>query len=208
MLTAWPVTARFRLPRAWTFSGHRRDARAAARTSGTSGPGTAPAPPHATGACSAAARSAFVDAPQPGHAALRADRRPGARSRLRQPRLPARRDGQIRRRYNGKRWIACRLAFRGWLRRPLLQPGRFTELFFLDDATALAAGHRPCALCRREDYVSFGEAWRTRPPRCPRRRRDRRAAARRARRAGNANAAAPQRAPRRAARRRVRPDRR
>ena len=64
--------------------------------------------------------------------------------------------GQIRRRYNGKRWIACRLAFRGWLRRPLLQPGRFTELFFLDEATAMAAGHRPCALCRREDYVSFG----------------------------------------------------
>jgi hypothetical protein len=69
--------------------------------------------------------------------------------------------GQIRRRYNGKRWIACRLEFRGWLRGPLLQPGRFTELFFLDDATALAAGHRPCALCRREDYVSFVAAWRT-----------------------------------------------
>jgi hypothetical protein len=67
----------------------------------------------------------------------------------------------IRRRYNGKRWIACRLAFRGWLRRPLLQPGRFTELFFLDEATALAAGHRPCALCRREDYTSFGDAWST-----------------------------------------------
>ncbi len=67
--------------------------------------------------------------------------------------------GQIRRRYNGKRWIACRLQFRGWLRRPLLQPGRFTELFFLDEATAMAAGHRPCALCRREDYVSFGDAW-------------------------------------------------
>ena len=63
-----------------------------ARTSGTSGPGTAPAPPRATGACSAAARSAScVDPPQPGHAALGADRRPGARARLRQPRLPARR---------------------------------------------------------------------------------------------------------------------
>ena len=69
--------------------------------------------------------------------------------------------GQIRRRYNGKRWIACRLEFRGWLRRPLLQPGRFTELFFLDEATAFAAGHRPCALCRREDYNSFVAAWRT-----------------------------------------------
>jgi hypothetical protein len=68
--------------------------------------------------------------------------------------------GRIRRRYNGRRWIGCRLEFRGWLRRPLLQPGRFTELFFLDEATAFAAGHRPCALCRREDYVRFGEIWR------------------------------------------------
>src|SRR5918994_49894 len=68
--------------------------------------------------------------------------------------------GRIRRRYNGKRWIGCRLEFRGWQRGPLLQPGRFTELFFLDEATAFAAGHRPCALCRREDYVRFGEIWR------------------------------------------------
>ena len=43
---------------------------------------------------------------------------------------------------------------------PLLQPGKFTELFFLDEATAFAAGHRPCALCRREDYNRFGELWR------------------------------------------------
>ena len=69
--------------------------------------------------------------------------------------------GRIRRRYNGRRWIGCRLEFRGWLRRPLLQPGRFTELFFLDEATAFAAGHRPCALCRRADYDRFGEIWRT-----------------------------------------------
>jgi hypothetical protein len=67
--------------------------------------------------------------------------------------------GRIRRRYNGKRWIACRLEFRGWRRSPLLQPGRFTELFFLDEATAFAAGHRPCALCRREDYARFSELW-------------------------------------------------
>ena len=67
--------------------------------------------------------------------------------------------GKIRRRYNGKRWIACRLRFRDWHRSPLLQPGRFTELFFLDEATAFAAGHRPCALCRREDYVRFTELW-------------------------------------------------
>jgi hypothetical protein len=67
--------------------------------------------------------------------------------------------GQIRRSYNGKRWIACRLEFRGWLRRPLLQPGRFTELFFLDEATAFAAGHRPCALCRRDDYLRLLAFW-------------------------------------------------
>jgi hypothetical protein len=65
--------------------------------------------------------------------------------------------GRIRRRYNGKRWIACRLRFKDWRRSPLLQPGKFTELFFLDEATAFAAGHRPCALCRREDYNSFLE---------------------------------------------------
>ncbi len=69
-------------------------------------------------------------------------------------------NGRLRRRYNGRRWIGCRLEFRGWLRRPLHQPGRFTELFFLDEATAFAAGHRPCALCRREDYDRFGSIWR------------------------------------------------
>lgn len=67
--------------------------------------------------------------------------------------------GRIRRRYNGKRWIACRLRFKGWHRSPLMQPGRFTELFSLDEATAFAAGHRPCALCRREDYVRFCDTW-------------------------------------------------
>jgi hypothetical protein len=69
-------------------------------------------------------------------------------------------EGRIRRRFGVKRWIACRLRFRGWHRSPLLQPGRFTELFFLDEATAFAAGHRPCALCRREDYVRFSRIWR------------------------------------------------
>jgi hypothetical protein len=68
-------------------------------------------------------------------------------------------DGRIRRRYAGRRWIACRLAFKGWHRTPLMQPGRFTELFFLDEATALAAGHRPCALCRRTDYDRLAAIW-------------------------------------------------
>jgi hypothetical protein len=67
--------------------------------------------------------------------------------------------GRIRRHHNGRRWIACRLRFRGWHRSPLLQPGRFTELFFLDEATALAAGHRPCALCRRADYDRLVGLW-------------------------------------------------
>ncbi|CAN5726333.1 hypothetical protein BH18ACT17_BH18ACT17_04760 [soil metagenome] len=71
--------------------------------------------------------------------------------------------GHIRRSYAGKRWIACRLAFKGWHREPLRQPGRFTELFFLDEATAFAAGHRPCALCRRADYVRFIDIWRSLP---------------------------------------------
>jgi hypothetical protein len=66
-------------------------------------------------------------------------------------------DGVIRRRYAVRRWIACRLVFKDWHRAPLLQPGRFTELFFLDEATAFAAGHRPCALCRRADYDRLGE---------------------------------------------------
>ena len=68
--------------------------------------------------------------------------------------------GEIRRRYAGRRWIACRLRFRGWHRTPLLRPGRFTELFFLDEATAMAAGHRACALCRREDYDRLVALWR------------------------------------------------
>ena len=68
--------------------------------------------------------------------------------------------GRIRRSFATRRWIACRLEFLGWRRTTLLQPGRFTELFFLDEATAFAAGHRPCALCRREDYVRFGRLWR------------------------------------------------
>ena len=67
--------------------------------------------------------------------------------------------GRIRRHYGVRRWISCRLEFKGWQRPRLLQPGAFTELFFLDEATALAAGHRPCALCRREDYNRFVARW-------------------------------------------------
>jgi hypothetical protein len=62
---------------------------------------------------------------------------------------------QIRRSFQVKRWIACRLEFRGRNRADPMPPGRYTGLFFLDEATAFAAGHRPCAECRREDYNRF-----------------------------------------------------
>jgi hypothetical protein len=67
--------------------------------------------------------------------------------------------GRIRRRYAVRRWIACRLQFRGWERGELMRPGLFTELFFLDEATAMAAGHRACALCRRSDYDRLTALW-------------------------------------------------
>jgi hypothetical protein len=60
--------------------------------------------------------------------------------------------GVVVRRAATRRWIACRLAYRGWYQGATPRLGRFTGLFFLDDATAFAAGHRPCALCRRDDY--------------------------------------------------------
>jgi hypothetical protein len=67
--------------------------------------------------------------------------------------------GEIRRRYQVRRWIACRLEFHGRRRAALMRLGRFTELFFLDDATAMAAGHRACGECRYEDYVRFVSVW-------------------------------------------------
>jgi hypothetical protein len=68
-------------------------------------------------------------------------------------------DQRLRRaRWKGKAWICCLLQFKGWQRR-VMTPGRWTELFFLDEAVAMAAGHRPCALCRRADYDAFRTAW-------------------------------------------------
>jgi hypothetical protein len=67
-------------------------------------------------------------------------------------------EGRIRRNHAARAWIACRLTFKD-RRRALMQPGRYTELFFLDDATALSAGHRPCAECRRADYRAFKGLW-------------------------------------------------
>jgi hypothetical protein len=65
---------------------------------------------------------------------------------------------QIRRPFRGKRWIICLLDFKGW-KRVIMTPGRYTELFFLDEATALAAGHRPCAECQRERFNLYRELW-------------------------------------------------
>src|SRR6185312_8272050 len=66
--------------------------------------------------------------------------------------------GRLVRSWQVRRWIACRTAFRG-RHRQLLQPHSWTELFFLDEATAFAAGHRPCAECRHADYQRFKAAW-------------------------------------------------
>jgi hypothetical protein len=66
--------------------------------------------------------------------------------------------GQIRRPWQVRRWIVCVLEFRG-RHRQVMTPGRYTELFFLDEATALAAGHRPCAECRHARFLDFCQAW-------------------------------------------------
>jgi hypothetical protein len=64
----------------------------------------------------------------------------------------------VRRQSSERRWIYCRLEFKG-RRRELLRPNHYTELFFLDEATALAAGHRPCAECKRARFNEFRAAW-------------------------------------------------
>jgi hypothetical protein len=61
------------------------------------------------------------------------------------------------RHHQGNLWITCLTEFRGW-RNELDRPHRWTPLFFLDDAVALAAGHRPCGLCRRSAYQSYQAA--------------------------------------------------
>jgi hypothetical protein len=62
------------------------------------------------------------------------------------------------RNWRNRAWITCLLAFRGH-RQPLQATGTWTPLFFLDEAVALAAGHRPCAFCRREAWERFCAAW-------------------------------------------------
>ena len=68
------------------------------------------------------------------------------------------RDERIVRNHAGRRWIVCDLEFKGrWM--PQWVEGRYTVLFFHDEAVALAAGHRPCAECRRERYEAWRSAW-------------------------------------------------
>jgi hypothetical protein len=67
---------------------------------------------------------------------------------------------QIVRAYAGKRWVACTTTPKsGTLPRPLMKSGHYTVLFFLDEATTLAAGHRPCHYCRRQEYDDFLRCW-------------------------------------------------
>lgn len=63
----------------------------------------------------------------------------------------------IVRQYASTAWITCALEFRGWVA-PQWEPRRWTALFFADEAVALAAGHRPCALCRRGAYAAYQQA--------------------------------------------------
>jgi hypothetical protein len=62
-------------------------------------------------------------------------------------------------RWRSKLWICCVLSWGGW-QRDVMPPGRWTALFFLDEATALAAGHRPCGYCRQADHLWFADRWR------------------------------------------------
>ena len=64
----------------------------------------------------------------------------------------------LRRRWTNKAWIVCTCEFRG-VRRQVMSRRSWTELFFLDEATALAAGHRPCYYCRRGAALEFARCW-------------------------------------------------
>ena len=61
-------------------------------------------------------------------------------------------------RWSHHAWICCTLDWQG-RKRPVMTGRNWTELFFLDEAVAMAAGHRPCGYCRRADYVRFVDAW-------------------------------------------------
>ena len=64
----------------------------------------------------------------------------------------------LKKRWSSPAWLVCVCEFRG-RRREVMARRSWTELFFLDEATALAAGHRPCFYCRRDDANKFRAAW-------------------------------------------------
>ena len=64
----------------------------------------------------------------------------------------------LTRRWQHQAWICCVLSFKNF-QHPIMGRSAYTELFFLDEATALSAGHRPCAYCRRKDFNAFKSAW-------------------------------------------------
>jgi hypothetical protein len=64
----------------------------------------------------------------------------------------------LKKRWSTPAWLTCLCEFRGW-RRQVMGGRSWTELFFLDEATAFAAGHRPCFFCRRDDANRFRAAW-------------------------------------------------
>ena len=66
--------------------------------------------------------------------------------------------GVVVRSFRGQRWLLCVLRFKN-RKRTVMAPGQYTELFFLDEATGLAAGHRPCFECQRRRYREFVDAW-------------------------------------------------
>jgi hypothetical protein len=68
------------------------------------------------------------------------------------------REGRLARYARGRGWVICVLSFKGRHRRQW-RPGHLTELYFLDEATGLAAGHRPCGECRYREYQAFKQAW-------------------------------------------------
>jgi hypothetical protein len=64
-----------------------------------------------------------------------------------------------KKRWASRAWICCEISFKGWHREVMAPRNTYTELFFLDEVTALAAGHRPCFECRRGDARAFQAAF-------------------------------------------------
>jgi len=72
---------------------------------------------------------------------------------------------EVLRPFKLKAWLTCKLEFNG-RKRQVMAPNRYTELFFMDEATSFSAGHRPCFECRREAYHHFKTLWLKGNPHC------------------------------------------